>query len=51
MKNFLKQLFIHLPLLSLLFLATVSLIIPVGFWLITGDAEIWFDYIDKIIDL
>jgi len=51
MINFLKRLFIHLPLLIIWFAATLTLIIPLIFWLVTGDIDEWIEITDDIIDL
>jgi len=50
MKNMLKRLFIQLPLYIIFFVAIVSIIIPIGYWIITGNNPIddFLEYIENI---
>ena len=51
MINFLKRLFIHLPLLIIWSTASITIIIPIIFWLVTGDIDEWIKITDDITDL
>ena len=49
MKNILKRLFINLPLYILFFVSIFTVIIPVGYWIITG--EDYTDFFDRIEEI
>jgi len=44
----LKRIFIKLPLYVLWLAATISIIIPLIYWIITGDLEGWTDITEDI---
>ena len=48
MRGILERLFIKLPLHLTLLIVTVTLIIPLIFWIIKGDS--WFDVVDDVLD-
>jgi hypothetical protein len=48
MLGILERLFIKLPLHLTLLIVSVTLIIPLIFWIINGDS--WFDVVDDALD-
>ena len=49
--NILKRLFIKLPLYIIWGGVTCTIVIPVIYWVITGDFERWVDLTEDIDDL
>ena len=49
MKDFLKRLFIKLPLFILFSISVITLVIPLFYWIITGND--YLSYFDDIIEM
>ncbi len=48
MKNFLKRLFVHLPLYIIWLGSTSTIVMPIIWWLVSGELDGWLEIPEQI---